>query len=721
MSIRPLVLLAALAVSCGLRPLASAQTATSFTFQGQLQSSGAPANGTYDIRFNLYDAATSGTQLGATVCLDNVPVTNGLFTVILDFGAQFPGAARWLELGIRPDTTSGNCSTGAVTTLSPRQVLNPTPYAAGLTLPQSLTAATPSAALAITNSTGDGLNGFSAASGRSGVYGVNSLSDGFGVFGRNTSSGNYGFLGGGQAGVIGEDDNAGGRGGWFATYSPTGEGVFGQANSPSGVCYGVRGVTGSLGGTGVLGSNSASTNFGSIGGATTGVYGENHVTGGAGGQFYSNFVQPVGTVGAAVEANGVTRGVEAFNSGTDNGEAMRATQGTMVDYWYELGGAAILGLSAHANAVAAITEGVGGATAVAGYASSPTGTTYGGFFSVSSPQGIGVIGVAPTASGLAPGITVGPGVMGDSGTSDGVVGLSSALSGVYGLCSGAGGAGVSGRHTPSQNYGALGISTAGVFGLAMGANNFGVYGENDIPGGYGGYFVGRGYFSDFVGLGIQQPSVPLQVAGGTDLTLSGGGNIVVGQIGAANLVMDNNEIQARANGNAASLYINANGGNVGIGTNNAQGFQLAVNGTAAKPGGGSWSTLSDARLKKNIQPLPGALDKLLQLRGVTFEYIDPTSINELPGTHTGMIAQEVEPLFPQWVTTGPTGLKSIAFSGFEALTVEALRDLRAESSAAHKSDQARITDLEQENQQLRQDLVNLRAAVDALAAQASSK
>ncbi len=50
-------------------------------------------------------------------------VTNGLFTVLLDFGNQFPGTNRWLEIDVR---TNG---TGAFTTLSPRQSINPTPYA----------------------------------------------------------------------------------------------------------------------------------------------------------------------------------------------------------------------------------------------------------------------------------------------------------------------------------------------------------------------------------------------------------------------------------------------------------------------------------------------------------------------------------------------------------------------------------------------------------------
>ena len=97
------------------------------------------------------------------------------------------------------------------------------------------------------------------------------------------------------------------------------------------------------------------------------------------------------------------------------------------------------------------------------------------------------------------------------------------------------------------------------------------------------------------------------------------------------------------------------GGNVGIGTT-SPGFMLEVNGFAGKPGGGSWTNSSDRQLKKNIQDLPGALDDLLSLRGVTFEYIDPAAINELSGPRIGVIAQEVEEVFPDWVAVNPASI-----------------------------------------------------------------
>ena len=103
---------------------AQAQT-TSFTYQGSLSDNGSPANGPYDLQFKLFDALTGGAQQGSTIPRDDVQVTNGVFSVTLDFGAAaFPGANRFLEISVRLGT-----SAGAYTTLSPRQQITSTPYA----------------------------------------------------------------------------------------------------------------------------------------------------------------------------------------------------------------------------------------------------------------------------------------------------------------------------------------------------------------------------------------------------------------------------------------------------------------------------------------------------------------------------------------------------------------------------------------------------------------
>jgi hypothetical protein len=108
---------------------------------------------------------------------------------------------------------------------------------------------------------------------------------------------------------------------------------------------------------------------------------------------------------------------------------------------------------------------------------------------------------------------------------------------------------------------------------------------------------------------------------------------------------------------------------------------LEVNGTARKTNGGAWDAISDGRLKQNVAPLTCALDQLLQLRGVTFEWRDPANIGGQPGRHRGMIAQEVEQVFPEWVNITPEGYKTVGVHGFEALVIEALRELKAELDA----------------------------------------
>ncbi|CAG0977537.1 hypothetical protein PHYC_01585 [Phycisphaerales bacterium] len=126
------------------------------------------------------------------------------------------------------------------------------------------------------------------------------------------------------------------------------------------------------------------------------------------------------------------------------------------------------------------------------------------------------------------------------------------------------------------------------------------------------------------------------------------------------------------------------GGSVAIGASNAGGFMLAVAGTAAKNGGGSWSVFCDSRLKHDIKPLSGTLDRLLGLRGYTFEYNTDAVLKRLamPGTQIGLMAEEVERVFPDWVETDSEGYRYVTERATTALMVEALRDLRAEKDAA---------------------------------------
>lgn len=96
---------------------------TAFTYQGRLNDGASPANGTYDLRFIVFDNSAGGNQQGPMLTNSATSVSNGLFIVTLDFGNQFPGASRWLEIAVR---TNGN---GNFFTLSSRQAITPAPYA----------------------------------------------------------------------------------------------------------------------------------------------------------------------------------------------------------------------------------------------------------------------------------------------------------------------------------------------------------------------------------------------------------------------------------------------------------------------------------------------------------------------------------------------------------------------------------------------------------------
>jgi hypothetical protein len=101
----------------------AAAQGTAFKYQGQLGDIGSPANGVYDLEFTLFDAATNGNLIAGALTNAATSVTNGLFTVTLDFGPVFNGSNFWLQIAVR---TNG---ADAFTSLNPAQPLSPVPYA----------------------------------------------------------------------------------------------------------------------------------------------------------------------------------------------------------------------------------------------------------------------------------------------------------------------------------------------------------------------------------------------------------------------------------------------------------------------------------------------------------------------------------------------------------------------------------------------------------------
>jgi hypothetical protein len=190
-----------------------------------------------------------------------------------------------------------------------------------------------------------------------------------------------------------------------------------------------------------------------------------------------------------------------------------------------------------------------------------------------------------------------------------------------------------------------------------------------------------------VGIGTPSPNTKLDVAGSLQiLTGSNPIRFTAGWTGFPDAVTNQAEISNDTSSYRTLMIVGNRSG--GVGRRVSVWDRLEVNGTAFKPGGGAWGSTSDIRLKQNVQPLAGALDKLLRLRGVFFEWKEPEQQGNLTGPQMGLIADEVEEVFPEWISTDPEGYKQLTVCGFEALVVEALRTLKAENDHIKVQNQA---------------------------------
>jgi hypothetical protein len=129
-------------------------------------------------------------------------------------------------------------------------------------------------------------------------------------------------------------------------------------------------------------------------------------------------------------------------------------------------------------------------------------------------------------------------------------------------------------------------------------------------------------------------------------------------------------------------------GNVGIGMVPGGTYKLEVNGLLKTSG---VTEISDIRWKKNIVPIDNALTKVMQLRGVTYNW----RANEFKDknfestTQIGLIAQEVEKIFPELVKTDANGYKSVEYSKVVAILIQAVK----EQQTIITNQQEQITDL----------------------------
>lgn len=113
------------------------------------------------------------------------------------------------------------------------------------------------------------------------------------------------------------------------------------------------------------------------------------------------------------------------------------------------------------------------------------------------------------------------------------------------------------------------------------------------------------------------------------------------------------------------LDVNGNGRFRGVGSAaSANDLRITADGTLT-------TSTSDARLKENFRPLVNSLDKVLRLNGMTFSWKESASSER----DAGLIAQEVEEVFPEAVFVNPNdGFYGINYSRFPALFVEAFKE-----------------------------------------------
>jgi hypothetical protein len=226
---------------------------TTFTYQGRLDSDGNVAAGMYDLRFTIYDSAGGDGVVAGPLTNSPTTVSNGLFTVTLDFGpGVFTGAERWLEIGVR---SSG---AGAFQPLAPRQRFTATPYA--------ITAGGVSGTISSTALPSGGpwpLTSSLLVAGETLV--IDPVNQRVGI-GTATPFQPLEIVGAAEAMVVAKNSLATGfaAGVWGQTASTTGRALQGYATATTGTTYGLHAQNDSSSGQGVFGfaTAPAGTTFG---------------------------------------------------------------------------------------------------------------------------------------------------------------------------------------------------------------------------------------------------------------------------------------------------------------------------------------------------------------------------------------------------------------------------------------------------------------------------
>jgi hypothetical protein len=173
-------------------------------------------------------------------------------------------------------------------------------------------------------------------------------------------------------------------------------------------------------------------------------------------------------------------------------------------------------------------------------------------------------------------------------------------------------------------------------------------------------------FQDTDGLGVDIGKAYMTVEG----SITAGTDMVVNTDGGTN-----NGIQVNSGGRVELLDANDNvtltlfGDNGSIGAGAIAGTSVYASGDVTA--GGDLISLSDVRVKENIQDLSNSLDKVTQMRGVSYNKVGETD------EKIGFIAQELEDILPQVITENEDGYKHVAYGNIVPMLVEAIKELNA--------------------------------------------
>jgi hypothetical protein len=664
----------------------AAAQGTAFTYQGMLISGTDAAEGSFDLTFGLFSVVSGAGQVGNTITNSAVGVTNGLFTVTLDFGANFPGADRWLEIGARSN------GVGAFTTLAPRQKLTPAPYAvtAGNVEPGGGLSGAYSGAVTFDNP------GNSFAGNGGGLTNVNAATLG-------GLPGSFFWQLGGNAGTspngnfLGTTDNQAlelrVNGMAALLLQPAAQNTVNVAVGPfCGIGLGLSGVT-LAGGGNQSGPNLAYENWTTIGGGidhqilsgsacSVIAGGESHriLTGSGEGAIGGGYLN---TIGSGVQCGTIPGGASNLVSGSYSFAAGNAAQATNSGafVWADNSGGPFASTSDNQFSVRAL----GGARFVTGGAGVtidgepvPTGPAW-SLFGNSLPSAgysLGTLNDQPleiVVNGVRAGLIT-PFPSGSPsvqwGTYNGV-----ALTGLGGNVIGGGGSSSGGPNLIYADFCVIGGGYGNMINpsspecvIAGGQNNL-IQGATAVIGGGANNTISNACTSATI------PGGQNNLAAG-DYAFAAGYKAEA--INPGSFVWSDGTGVGASSTADNSVTFRASGGYTFFTDTDTSGVQLA-------PGGGAWTTLSDRNAKKNFEPVNtrAVLDTLAALPVCTWSYRS----QDASVRHMGPTAQDFKAAFA--VGESDTGITTVDADGVALAAIKGLNEkLEASVKAKDKEIQS---------------------------------